>query len=445
MYDYSPQANQLADQGRYGDSMMVHMNPLEVALMNQMSGNKMTINPTTGQPEAFAFLLPILASMGGTALGGAAGLGALGVGAAGAAGAALGQTAATGSLKEGLKTGLLSAATAGLGSLLAPAAGAATAGTTGFASKLGSAVDVGKVSEVGKAYKLAQAAKLGAVANTGSLGPGFDNVLPAVNPTTGLDLLKASAIPGAFSGAVGASQYQAPFKDDNPDFLGKRSDIPEAAPPTRRLNPMAMTPGGMGERQYFTDDALTQQSGVRPQPGGSQSFSDIASKYGGVSRMEEGGLASLDPAAMQAPIPESMQDAMQDSMQPPMPEDQAMMQSEGGREDTARVFNEAVAALMGQHPAPKEAVRRFLEVFGEERLMALVGQIREKMESPQEGRMVTGDGPDGVDNIPASVEGQQPVLLANNEYILPEKVTSAVGNGDPNAGAEALNEMVAQV
>ena len=431
MYDYSPQANQLADQGRYGDSMMVHMNPLEVALMNQMSGNKMTINPTTGQPEAFAFLLPILASMGGTALGGAAGLGALGVGAAGAAGAALGQTAATGSLKEGLKTGLLSAATAGLGSLLAPAAGAATAGTTGFASKLGSAVDVGKVSEVGKAYKLAK------------IVSGSAN-LPGAT-TTGLDLLKASAIPGAVTGAVGASQYQAPFKDDNPDFLGKRSDIPEAAPPTRRLNPMAMTPGGMGERQYFTDDALTQQSGVRPQPGGSQSFSDIASKYGGVSRMEEGGLASLDPAAMQAPIPESMQDAMQDSMQPPMPEDQAMMQSEGGREDTARVFNEAVAALMGQHPAPKEAVRRFLEVFGEERLMALVGQIREKMESPQEGRMVTGDGPDGVDNIPASVEGQQPVLLANNEYILPEKVTSAVGNGDPNAGAEALNEMVAQV
>ena len=204
---------------------------------------------------------------------------------------------------------------------------------------------------------------------------------------------------------------------------------------------MAMAPGDMGERQYFIDDALTQQSGVRPP----QRFSDIASKYRGVTRMEEGGLASLDPGAMQPPIPQSMQDAMQDSMQPPMPEDQAMMQGEGGREDTARVFNEAVAALMGQHPAPKEAIRRFLEVFGEERLMALVGQIREKMESPQEGRMVMGDGPDGVDNIPASVEGQQPVLLANNEYILPEKVTSAVGNGNPNAGAEVLNEMVAQV
>ena len=430
MYDYSPQANQLADQGRYGDSMMVHMNPLEVALMNQMSGNKMTINPTTGQPEAFAFLLPLLASMGGTALGAGGGLAALGVGSGalaagvgGALGSALGQTAATGSLKEGLKAGLLSGATAGIAGALAPAA---TAGK-----------EIGLLGKVGgQGITRAQMA----------LMPGRLPTSVGRMATLGTkEALKQSIIPGAVTGAVGASQYQAPFKDDNPDFLGKRSDIPEAAPPTRRLNPMAMTPGGMGERQYFTDDALTQQSGVRPQPGGSQSFSDIASKYGGVSRMEEGGLASLDPAAMQAPIPESMQDAMQDSMQPPMPEDQAMMQSEGGREDTARVFNEAVAALMGQHPAPKEAVRRFLEVFGEERLMALVGQIREKMESPQEGRMVTGDGPDGVDNIPASVEGQQPVLLANNEYILPEKVTSAVGNGDPNAGAEALNEMVAQV
>lgn len=425
MYDYSPQANQLADQGRYGDSMMVHMNPLEVALMNQMSGNKMTINPTTGQPEAFAFLLPLLASMGGTALGAGGGLaaiglgglgtGALAAGVGGALGSALGQTAATGSLKEGLKAGLLSGATAGIAGALAPAA---TAGK-----------DIGLLGKVGgQGITRAQMA----------LMPGRLPTSVGKMATLGAkEALKQSIIPGAVTGAVGASQYQAPFKDDNPDFLGKRSDIPEAAPPTRRLNPMAMAPGGLGERQYFTDDALTQQSGVRPP----QRFSDIASKYGGVTRMEEGGLASLDPDAMQAPIPQSMQDAMQ----PPMPEDQAMMQSEGGREDTARVFNEAVAALMGEHPAPKEAIRRFLEVFGEERLMALVGQIREKMESPQEGRMVMGDGPDGVDNIPASVEGQQPVLLANNEYILPEKVTSAVGNGNPNAGAEVLNEMVAQV
>ena len=126
-------------------------------------------------------------------------------------------------------------------------------------------------------------------------------------------------------------------------------------------------------------------------------------------------------------------------------EQSQMMQSEGGREDMARVFNDAVAALMGQHPAPKEVIRRFLEIFGEERLMSLVDQVRKKVEMPQEGRMVMGQGPDGMDNIPASVEGQQPVLLANNEYVLPEKVTSAVGNGSPEMGAEVLDEMVAQV
>ena len=113
MYEYAPQANQLANQGRYGDSMMVHMNPLEVAVMNQMSGNQMTVNPTTGQPEAFTFLLPLLGSIGGTALGAGGALGGIaGIGSlhaatqaaiGGALGSAFGQTAATGSLEEGLK------------------------------------------------------------------------------------------------------------------------------------------------------------------------------------------------------------------------------------------------------------------------------------------------------------------------------------------------------
>jgi hypothetical protein len=31
MYDMKPMAESLASQGRYGDSMLVHMNPIEVA------------------------------------------------------------------------------------------------------------------------------------------------------------------------------------------------------------------------------------------------------------------------------------------------------------------------------------------------------------------------------------------------------------------------------
>jgi hypothetical protein len=49
-------AQQLAAQGRGGDSMLVHMRPDEVAAMQQMgqmAGTPMTRNPVTGLPEAF--------------------------------------------------------------------------------------------------------------------------------------------------------------------------------------------------------------------------------------------------------------------------------------------------------------------------------------------------------------------------------------------------------
>ena len=48
------QAERLAAQGRYGDTMLVHMNPAEVeGIASLMPGGQLTINPQTGQPEAF--------------------------------------------------------------------------------------------------------------------------------------------------------------------------------------------------------------------------------------------------------------------------------------------------------------------------------------------------------------------------------------------------------
>ncbi len=53
-------ADLLANQGRYGDSMLVHMNPVEVQGLASMSPTgSLTVNPQTGQPEAF---LPFLAA-----------------------------------------------------------------------------------------------------------------------------------------------------------------------------------------------------------------------------------------------------------------------------------------------------------------------------------------------------------------------------------------------
>ena len=136
------QAELLASKGRYGDSMLVHMNPREVDVLAQMvPGKQLTINPDTGQPEAF---LPLLLGLAGSLAGGA---GLLGGGAllgtaigGGALGTALGSTIETGSLKEGLKAGLISGLVGGAAGQLFKGAGAVAGSGTEVGKEAGKAV-----------------------------------------------------------------------------------------------------------------------------------------------------------------------------------------------------------------------------------------------------------------------------------------------------------------
>ena len=75
-------ADLLANQGRYGDSMLVHMNPAEVQGLASMSPTgSLTVNPETGQPEAFILsLLGALATAGAGSVAGGALASGLGLG-----------------------------------------------------------------------------------------------------------------------------------------------------------------------------------------------------------------------------------------------------------------------------------------------------------------------------------------------------------------------------
>ena len=94
------QAQNLAEQGRNGDSMLMHMSPLEIEALNRLG--QITINPVTGLPEAFKLrdILPALATVAATA-GGASPLLAASISGATTA-------ATTGNLQKGLLAGLMS-------------------------------------------------------------------------------------------------------------------------------------------------------------------------------------------------------------------------------------------------------------------------------------------------------------------------------------------------
>jgi hypothetical protein len=120
-------ANDMASKGRYGDSMLVHMAPNEVAGLHALAlrhGEELTINPETGLPEAFKLksLLPMILGAAlapltaGTSL---AFLGATPLASALTVGAGYGL--AKGSLKEGLLAGLGAYGGAGLAASLGSA------------------------------------------------------------------------------------------------------------------------------------------------------------------------------------------------------------------------------------------------------------------------------------------------------------------------------------
>lgn len=109
-------AQHLSHQGRFGDSTLVHMSPVEVAALQKLAekhGMSLTINPETGLPEAFSLkkLLPAIIGFGlnmfapgiGSAIGSA-----LGTSAAVGTGLAVGgfEALRTGDLGRGLMAGL---------------------------------------------------------------------------------------------------------------------------------------------------------------------------------------------------------------------------------------------------------------------------------------------------------------------------------------------------
>jgi len=58
------------------------------------------------------------------------------------------------------------------------------------------------------------------------------------------------------------------------------------------------------------------------------------------------------------------------------------------------------------------------------------------------GQLLKGPGDGMSDDIPASIEGDQPALLADGEFVVPADVVSGLGNGSTDAGAKQLYAMM---
>ena len=302
MYQQNPKelegvANLLATKGRYGDSMMVHMNPIEVEGLASLSPTgSLTVNPDTGQPEAFLpFLLPLLGGIGGSALAGTAATGLLSAGglsatALGAIGSGLGSFAATGDLKQGLISGITGF---GIGSALGGLGGAASDvvidGTKEAAIQAANEAAKLGAAEAG-AVGMTQSAKNALASSFQDQGVQAAGVLTkgaAFRPTVGQNLGKAFSKEGLKALTSPTALIGAGVGEGTNMQIRQQNALEQANKDAERA----------GDAQYERASAMLEQNqydaNLPPVPYEPASYT---SNYGNYN---QGGIVSIDPSDFQ--------------------------------------------------------------------------------------------------------------------------------------------------
>ena len=273
-YPMKPFMDQMAQHGRYGDSMLVHMNPAEVRGIASLAPHgQLTINPVTGQPEAFLpFLAPLLGSALGTTFLGSTLTGALGstlgTAVAGGIGSGLATAAVTGDLKRGLISGLIGAGT-----------GAAFKG----------AADAFKGSQAALADQAVAdvALKQGVVEGIGNIPGQGAGVLDA-----GGEIIQGTALPTELAAAKSAADAAVAEAGSSPLLAGAKSFG------TEMLGAKAIVPTALGYGQLAQMDYEDQMQAAGMQVEEARQ-AELAESAGNLQRA----YAAAQPGAMTGPSP----------------------------------------------------------------------------------------------------------------------------------------------
>jgi len=332
--------------------------------------------------------IPFLTTLAGTV--GTAGLAGLGAG--------LGSFIQTGDLGEGIKTGL----TSFLG-------GKVLGGITGGSGAANAPMTETAIGNL-PTPRFLQAAPAASGAAAGTAGRG---VLGNLFSSPGMQQAAAGAFaPGVFqAGMIGQTMSDMSMAQRQAsDAERKKKEKEEAGkPPMPRpmratYNPDPYASGG-GEGLYFQYQRPPAPPGYTPQYPYYYSSGGIL----GLRRMQEGGEAEVEVEV----------------------EDE--MEANGMNEKD--VIVEAIRAIKGASDRPEIVLGMFVQKYGEDALRDLVdrvqsGELDDTVERFAEGEkgIVRGPGDgSGVDDmVPATLEGEQDVLLSDGEFVLRKKTADAL-------------------
>ena len=435
--------------GRGGDSMLVHMNPREVAGLQALArsnGTSMTINPNTGYPEAFNLkaLLPALIGLGlnafapgvGSAIGSALGTSsAVGTGVAVGGATALG----TGSLKKGIMAGLGAYGGAGLGEGLAGSGLAGTPPPTpGMEGVAGSGLSTTPPptdpSLVGNQYSLSSGNPSGF--NADPTDPLFKSTSRSLTTPTsftsanmGTGVTTPSVFPpqpevfevmGASPGGTGATvSSSTPMASVSTPGLttGQAFKYGSAAlTPAMQPEPYEAPKSTAMIRPY--DFEYNPQTGAYDRPAGDTSEAAYFSPT----------FTARDPylAAAGGGLMDSMRSVDFDKDDNYYAAGGLTAFKQGGRPKSRSLTGEDYYRFMGRDDT-------------------MLGTAEKNFAGGGTPRFLSGGGDGMSDDIPAVIGDKQPARLADGEFVIPADVVSHLGNGSSKAGAKRLYEMMADI
>ena len=92
---------------------------------------------------------------------------------------------------------------------------------------------------------------------------------------------------------------------------------------------------------------------------------------------------------------------------------------------------EGLAALNASNPAQEKIEPQMLATGG-------IAELKK-------GKYLDGASDGMADEVPASIDGQQEARLSDGEFVIPADVVSHLGNGNSDAGAKVLKDMMDRV
>jgi hypothetical protein len=404
------------EQGRGGDSMLVHMSPGEVKGLQSLAmahGGSLTINPSTGLPEA-GFLQRILPALLGAGLTIASGGALTPLMAAGIVGGGYG--VAKGSLKEGLMAGLGAYGGAGLGAGLTAAGGTTVAGQAATeAAKQAAGQSIAEEAAKNAALEgitlpadYTQLAASTATPAQIAAQQGVSGNLAMAG--RGLEGLTTEAGRTAFMGPQGLGS--APYSGTASVMAGVKAMTPEPEP---------LKPSISNIRPYSLD--ITNPSGT-PQytPQDTREREQVRYTYNPqpIYQAAQGGMMDL---------------ARGGTFDDEIGKDDDFAYAPGGD------VNKRRKSLSG------DKYYKFADSRRDSSMEAAIDQNFAKggLGAALPPRFLSGGGDGMSDSIRANIDGKQEARLADGEFVIPADVVSHLGNGSSKAGAKKLYAMMDKI